>query len=241
MILCLDAGNSRLKWGLHDGQRWLEQGALAYDQLEQLPGRLPGPAARIVACNVAGEAIRQRIEAMARSNALPLRWLTSSPAACGVSNCYDRPAQLGADRWAALIGARALHPGPTVVVMAGTATTIDQLDADGVFQGGLILPGLELMRRSLAGNTADLPFANGHYQASPRNTDDAIVSGTLHATMGAIERMRLILGPEAKVLLSGGAAPILAPHCPALTVAIENLVLEGLFFVEMFDTIDRPR
>jgi type III pantothenate kinase len=125
--------------------------------------------------------------------------------------------------------------------MAGTATTIDQLDATGVFRGGLILPGLELMRRSLARHTADLPFANGCYQETPRNTDDAIVSGTLHATLGAIERMRFALDAEATVLLSGGAAPQLAPYCPAGTLPVENLVLEGLFCVDMFDTDDRAR
>ncbi len=242
MILCLDAGNSRLKWGLHNGERWLEQGALAYGSLEIGLAQLPAPASRVIGCNVAGESIRQRIEAVfANRNAPSLRWLTSAQSACGVINGYQQPAQLGTDRWAALIGARALSPGPSIVVMVGTATTIDQLDTDGVFRGGLILPGLDLMRRALAKNTADLPFANGTYQDTPRNTEDAIVSGTLHATLGAIERMRLQLGPDTRVVLSGGAAPFLLPRCAAPVTHIENLVLEGLFCVEMFDTIVRAR
>jgi biotin-[acetyl-CoA-carboxylase] ligase BirA-like protein len=74
--------------------------------------RLPAKPTRIVACNVAGAAVRQRIEALAGTLGLPLAWLSSSAAACGVSNAYDTPQQLGADRWAALIGARALHGGP---------------------------------------------------------------------------------------------------------------------------------
>ncbi len=113
----------------------------------------------------------------------------AAASAGGVVNGYDNPAQLGADRWAALIGARGLHAGPALVVMAGTATTVDCLDAQGVFRGGLILPGLDLMRRSLARNTAGLPEACGGYRVLPTNTDDAIVSGCIAATVGAIERM----------------------------------------------------
>jgi len=96
--------------------------------------------------------------------------------------------------------------------MAGTATTIDALNANGLFRGGLILPGLSLMRAALARNTADLPHAAGHYRPHPTNTDDAIVSGAIHATLGAIERMRSTLDEDALCLLSGGAAAELAPH-----------------------------
>jgi type III pantothenate kinase len=146
MLLCLDAGNTRLKFGLFDGGRWLLQDALDYAAFDELPARLPASPTRIVACNVAGQAVRQRIEALAGKLGLPLTWLCSTAAACGVTNSYDTPEQLGADRWAALIGARALHGGACVVAVAGTATTIDALDASGRFRGGLILPGLALMR-----------------------------------------------------------------------------------------------
>ncbi len=228
MILCLDAGNSRLKCGLHDGSGWRMQGALNYDAFDDLVAELPQRPTRIVACNVAGEAIRQRIDALAGRLAVPLDWLTSSAAACGVTNGYDTPAQLGADRWAALIAARALHAGPSVVVMAGTATTIDALDGVGLFRGGVILPGLSLMRTALARNTADLPHAAGHYRPQPTNTDDAIVSGAIHATLGAVERLRATLGGDALCLLSGGAAGELAPHLSPPCRLIDNLVLEGL-------------
>ena len=228
MILCLDAGNSRLKFGLFDGNGWLLKDALDYAAFDDLFGRLPAKATRIVACNVAGEAVRQRIETLAASHSLPLAWLTSTASACAVRNGYDAPQQLGADRWAALIGARALHTGACVVVMAGTATTIDVMDDKGQFRGGLILPGLSLMRTALARNTADLPHAAGHYRASPTNTDDAIVSGAVHATLGAVERMRATLGDETLCLLSGGAATELAPHLNRPQRLIDNLVLEGL-------------
>ena len=222
-ILCLDAGNSRLKCGLFDGKRWHMQGALNYDAFDDLVAELPESPTRIV-----GETIRLRIEALAAGIRCPLTWLASTAAACGVSNGYDKPGQLGADRWAALIGARFVHSGPAIVVMAGTATTIDTLDDEGRFRGGLILPGLALMRTALARNTADLPHAAGHYQSIPANTDDAIVSGAVHATLGAIERMHATLGRKALCLLSGGAAGELTPHLELPQRQVDNLVLEGL-------------
>ena len=228
MLLCLDAGNTRLKFGVHDGTAWRMQGATDYAGIAGLPDQLPARPTTVVACNVAGEAARRHIEALARRLTAPLEWLTSSAAACGVSNGYDTPAQLGADRWAGLIGARGLHADACVVVLAGTATTIDALDAAGRYLGGLILPGLEMMRNSLARNTADLPQASGRYRPLATNTDDAIVSGALHATLGALERVRATLESPVTCLLSGGAAAELLSHVDAPCRPVANLVLEGL-------------
>jgi len=237
VILCLDAGNSRLKWGLWDGATWLARAACAHAELSALPAVLPAPPTRALACNVAGPAVATRIEALAVRLAMPLEWFRSGAADAGVTNGYERPAQLGDDRWAALIGARGHHTGPALVIMAGTATTIDALDATGAFRGGLILPGLDLMQRALARDTADLPEAQGEYRAMPTNTDDAIFSGCLDATLGAIERMaarmpRRAANAEFLILLSGGAAPLLAPllapHLAPPCRVFDNLVLDGL-------------
>lgn len=232
MILCLDAGNSRLKWGLHDLAGWQAKGALAHADIGTLAQSLPTQPRRIVACNVAGAAVGAQIEALASVLAVPFEWFRSGASAGGVVNGYDQPAQLGADRWAALIGARSLHPGAALVVMTGTATTVDCLDAAGVFRGGLILPGLDLMRRALARNTADLPEARGVYRPLPTNTDDAIVSGCLAATVGAIEFMAERACRPASAdfccLLSGGAAAPLAPLITLPLRRVDNLVLEGL-------------
>ncbi len=233
MILCLDAGNTRIKWGLWDGRDWRGSGALGHEEIGQLSGALPARPARVLACNVAGDAVAASIADSAASLNLPLEWFRSSAAAGGVSNGYDNPAQLGADRWAALIGARSVHAGPALVVMAGTATTIDVLGADGVFRGGLILPGLDLMRQALARNTARLPAAHGKYRALPTNTDDAIISGCLFATLGAIERMACrsfdaVVDDNFCCLISGGGADTLIPHLRVMYRRIDNLVLTGL-------------
>ncbi|MFZ2853320.1 MAG: type III pantothenate kinase, partial [Rhodocyclaceae bacterium] len=192
--------------------------------------------ARIVICNVAGAAVGETLAALlarrhpdAAEMAEPL-WLHASAQACGVRNAYERPEQLGADRWAALIGARAQSGGACLVVCAGTATTVDRLDAEGLFCGGLILPGYDLMRGALAGNTAQLPLADGEFRALPRNTMDAIVSGCLHAQAGAIERMFAPIAGEAGALclLTGGGAARLAPHLAIPLLLNENLILDGL-------------
>lgn len=237
MILCLDAGNSRLKYGLHDGTAWRVQGALGYADQDTLARHLPAAPTRIIACNVAGTDATAQIERLAARLAVPLVWFSSCAEWGGVVNGYAQPEQLGADRWAALIGARALQPGNVLVVLAGTATTVDVLDADGVFRGGLILPGLSLMRASLAAHTANLPATAGGIEAFPTSTAAAIASGALEATLGAIERMarriaRAVPGDTAThdvcCLLSGGAAGELLPHLQRPVRFLENLVLEGL-------------
>ncbi|MDD5298831.1 MAG: type III pantothenate kinase [Rhodocyclaceae bacterium] len=226
MILCLDAGNTRLKWGLYDPvSGWQASGALPLSRLDDLT--LPG-ADMAVYANVAGGEVEAWLERALEG--LPVQRVLSRTAQCGVRNGYDKPEQLGADRWAALIGARALHPGPALVVMAGTATTVDLLGADGVFRGGLILPGLDLMRASLAKNTAQLDLLPGEFRELPTNTADAILSGCLQAQAGAVERLfqRIAHEPDALCLLGGGAASRLLPLLRIPVRPVENLVLEGL-------------
>jgi type III pantothenate kinase len=220
-ILCIDSGNTRIKWGLREGDAWVEQGVGLPDGIV---------ADRIVACNVGGVSPRLTIEALAQRLNVPLDWLRAQAEQCGVTNGYDHPDQLGADRWAALIGARSLHGGDCLVVMCGTATTIDLLRADGRFEGGLILPGLDLMREALAGGTADLPAAAGGFVDQPRNTFDAIASGAVQATAGAIERMfrQLDQARDPLCLLSGGAAGGVSPRLTFPYRVVGNLVLEGL-------------
>jgi len=226
MILCLDGGNTRLKWGLLADGQWWARGAQAWGAMLNLPAA----PTRMLVCNVAGGRGRAAIEALRDRWRCPLEWFVASEAADGVVNGYEQPSQLGADRWAALIAARGLHVGTALVVNCGTATTIDVLQADGRFAGGLILPGLDLMREALYGAAAELPAARGAVKVLPRNTFDAMASGALFATVGAIERMfEAVAGePGALCLLGGGAAPALEPWLSLPYHRVEDLVLEGL-------------
>jgi len=231
MKLLLDVGNTRLKWGLFDAGQWLAQGAFAHDEVWAFDEVLPpiGQLERAVGVSVAGEAAVQRLVSALAPWSLAIDWLRPTAEACGVTNGYA-VSQLGADRWAALIGARHLHPAATLVVTAGTATTIDVLRPDGYFAGGLIVPGVDLMKRALAGNTAQLPLGDGVRVELPTRTVDAIHMGCLHAQAGAIERMFLQIAdlPYARCLLNGGAAPLIAPLLKLPCQLVDNLVLEGV-------------
>ncbi|MGH8686622.1 MAG: type III pantothenate kinase [Burkholderiales bacterium] len=121
-----------------------------------------------------------------------------------------------------------MHAGPCLVVNAGTATTADLLSAGGEFLGGLILPGVELMRFVLHEHTGRLPLEEGRFAATPTNTVDAIETGCRHAQAGAVERMYRQAGPQSLCLVSGGAGAALIEQLEFPCRYVENLVLEGL-------------
>lgn len=242
MKLLIDAGNTRIKWALAgdtETEGWLQSGVLPTGQADELPGLFAGlgEVSRVWASNVAGEAVARHIHAASEKISAPLHFAVVREAQCGVRNGYSNPAQLGTDRWLALIAAWHRVRGVCLVVNSGTATTIDALSAGGEFIGGLILPGVELMRRSLAEATAGLPVPSGtteeaHGVSFPLNTADAIYSGALQATCGAIERQHTLLGnAAAPVVLSGGAAAMLQGQLNVPVRIVDNPVLRGLLLI----------
>ena len=230
MILAVDCGNSRLKWGLHENGGWHKTGTVPVSELARLEKswRRLASVDKVIVANVAGQAVRRRLEAIFARRSMVAVWAKAKRRECGVTNGYGQPMQLGADRWAALIGAWSILRGPCLVVTAGTATTVDVLRGDGKFVGGVILPGLELMKRSLARNTAGLPLARGRFAAEPRNTADAIETGCLLAQIGAIERVFATMEHGAACVLAGGAAHRIARHLSIPVRLVDNLVMEGL-------------
>lgn len=236
MILAIDAGNSRVKWGWHDGERWtalatvsLIEFAAANHDINPFAATHEDPA-HIIISNVAGEDAHQLIVNWTSIFEAEPHWLHGEAERCGVRNAYEQPGQLGPDRWAALVAARALRAGgASLVVNCGTATTIDMLSAAGVFEGGLILPGVDLMRFVLHEHTGRLPLQEGAYRDSPRNTIDAIESGCWNAQAGAVERAARRLGPGGLCLVSGGAGRSLMERIEGVDCRyVDNLVLEGL-------------
>ena len=221
-FLAVDVGNTRLKWALYaaplPGAGMMAHGAVFLEAIDELAEgqwrHLPAPASMLGSI-VAGEGIRRRTEEQLEIWDVDPRWVVSGASACGVTNGYDHPTRLGVDRWVALIGAR--HrilargaPRPILVVMVGTAVTVDALDTQGNFLGGLILPGFGLMLRALEMGTAGLKAPTGEAVEFPTNTSDALMSGGADAIAGAVERMyRKLLkrcGKEPALLMSGGAA-----------------------------------
>jgi type III pantothenate kinase len=236
MLLLIDAGNTRIKWALVDPQQpaqWTASGAVPHAGLIALAAtwQHSGVSAAVVA-NVAGAALQAQLASLLQDVlGVTPHWFVSRAECAGLRNGYRDPAQLGCDRFAAMIGARTRYPAQALLVVScGTATTIDAVSAAGDFIGGMILPGLDMMRTALARNTAQLPQVADDVALAPLfadQTDAAIVSGCIAAQTGAIERA-LAAHAGARCILSGGAASRIAAALSVPTVLIDHLVLHGL-------------
>ena len=252
MRLLIDAGNTRVKWALAApgaiAGQWLACGVAGHAQRDSLAEQWQHlDIDAVLVSNVAGADVRAALQAQlqgltGRCGVPPvITWFASTACLGGVRNHYRDPASLGCDRFASLIGARHVRPGQSVIVATcGTATTVDAMDAQGDFIGGMILPGLGLMAASLARRTAQLPQiaaaalpAAGAAPPFADNTQDAIHAGCLAAQAGAIERAVAAHG-GAHCLLSGGAAAWIAPYLSMPFTLVDNLVLIGLHAASTF-------
>jgi type III pantothenate kinase len=244
-FLAVDVGNTRLKWALYEAPRpgavLRAHGAEFLENIDKLSdgawSALPPPD-RMLGCAVAADAVKRRVEEqMEELWDVPAHWVVPNAAEAGLVNGYDHPARLGADRWVAMIGAwhRMLVRGtlrPLVVVMVGTAVTVEAVDAHGKFLGGLILPGHGIMLRALESGTAGLHVPTGEVREFPTNTSDALTSGGTYAIAGAIERMvqhvRRHCGAEPACFMTGGAGWKMAPHMTVPFELVESLIFGGL-------------
>ena len=247
-FLVLDIGNTRLKWAQYaapmPGAALLAQGAEFLENIDKLADGVwaeLSPPAQILGCAVAGDAIKRRVQEQLMDlwDVMP-QWVVASEAEAGLRNGYDHPTRLGADRWVAMIGA--YHrmrsdgpPRPMVVVMVGTAVTVEAVDADGKFLGGIILPGHGIMLRALESGTAGLHVPTGEVRKFPTNTSDALTSGGTFAIAGAVERMaqhvRTLCGAEPRCFMTGGAGWKMAPSMSVPFELVDNLIFDGLLAV----------
>ena len=247
-FLAIDIGNTRLKWALYasaqPGLAPLSHGAVFLENIDGLAegdwAGLPSPSA-ILGCNVAGDGVRRRVEEQLELWDVPVRWMVSSAQEAGLSNGYDHPTRLGADRWTALMGAhwhlgRSGRRRPALVVMIGTAVTVDALDVQGHFLGGLILPGHGIMLRALESGTSGLRVPTGEVRPFPTNTSDALTSGGNYAITGAIERMHRHVtqhaGQAPVTLITGGAGWKVAPYLEIEHELVEALIFDGLLHAQ---------
>ena len=254
LILLLDAGNTRLKWavvdaarvhahppeaGLSDSAAWLGQGAAAYHELALLTKRWQqwGNPTACYGVSVANDASISSVQPLLSSIKLEIQWLSARERAGGVHNAYLPPHSLGADRWAALLAVRQRTAGNALAVSAGTALTIDALDASGHFLGGMIAPGLYSMRYALAQDTAQIGVQTGRLQDFPNTTADAVESGLISACIGAITTMQTNLekkcGRPSRIFLTGGDAASLRLFLPDGVTMVPALVLEGVYYLSL--------
>jgi len=233
--LLIDAGNTNIKLAWVNDDNWSPVVSLPSNHACELGGYFSeycgGPVQQVWVSNVAGAEVARQISDACAVRHWSLQFIGAATRQCGVHNGYELPEQLGSDRWAALIAAWHHVGAACLVVNSGTATTIDALSDSGDFIGGLILPGIALMRSSLMDATALLEAQRGDYVAFPHNTSDALFSGAIQASCGAVERQHALLDAATPVLLSGGAAHLLMPHLTLQVEMMDNLVLQGLLLI----------
>jgi type III pantothenate kinase len=237
-ILLVDLGNTRLKWVSFGAPAWRPQAALVRnhrlpDVLSELWGSLPRPKAVVVASVSDRDASKALRDWSNSAWSIVPYFVAAQPAFLDVCNGYRDPSMLGADRWAALIGARGETKNSACVVDCGTAVTIDALNADGEFRGGVILPGIELMRDALTRGTAAVRESAGDETSClGRTTADAVAAGSVYGLAGAIERVvhefGELLDMPMELLITGGDADRVAAHVLRPARRIPDLVLKGL-------------
>ncbi len=236
MILLVDAGNTRIKWGVRQDRAWLAQGVCPTDEVMRLGAAWAGfPLERALVCCVADAATRSALAGLLAVGRDAPFWVTAVAVAHGVSSCYQPPQSLGADRFVALVAARHLQAGPCLVVSAGTALTVDALTAEGTFLGGCIAPGPDLMAAALHRGTAgvrDLTTVSADF---PGSTGAAVATGIALAQAGVVAGMRSRLqahcGSPVTVLLTGGARACVRDLLEAPLRELDDLVLEGLVWI----------
>ena len=241
MNLLVDFGNTRIKWAVSGADEWrpdacLREGYSTETLLDQLWSELVSPA-KVVVASVAGAEALQALEGWVVGRwSCPVHVVRPQAELLGVKNGYYRPETLGADRWAALIAARRLVLGAVCIVDCGTALTVDALASDGRFLGGVIFPGLRVLRTSLVQAASGIPETSGNgADFVGRSTEEAVAAGTWFGLVGAIERIlneyRDELGPEIKVLLTGNDASVVLSKLAQPVEEIPDLVLKGLAII----------
>jgi type III pantothenate kinase len=242
--LLFDVGNTRLKWGVFDGDQLSRTGSVRHEALKesgfsQLNARLPRDVDHLLVCNVAGPGFAARLSSFVGIHCgAEMHFAKSERNAFGITNAYRQPRRLGVDRWVAMIGARAESKSALCVVDAGTALTIDALDGSGQHLGGQIIPGLRLMARALQTETSDIgaPAKSASNTAAGMglfadNTRQAVQTGALTAVCGAIERAVRIMRAEGlrpKIILTGGDSSRILTQLDGKVLHRPHLVLQGL-------------
>lgn len=237
MKLLVDMGNTRLKWALAEGERLTFAEPIAYQNttlkstLLKLWWLLPQtPRQLLISCVSKAELLAQVI-ACAKElwPTIDVVVAKAQAAQLGLHNAYAQPEKLGVDRWLAMLAIRHTYPQAACVIDCGTAITADFINAQGQHLGGVISPGLTLMKRALANGTEQLPLAGCHIPLGLANgTVAAIDSGTLYAATGLIEKIVTTQNERFKVFITGGDAAVIAAELKLTTTVCDDLVLRGL-------------
>lgn len=262
-VLAIDAGNTRIKFALYNSEKSsstpMQMCVIEHASLHKTSER----RAKIdlyllyemldrkkitccIGCCVAGKDIQIQLENYLQQYGLKIQWIKASENLCGLRNTYTSPTQLGADRFVNLVSAWHQYQTNCLVVSAGTAMTIDALNDQGVFIGGVIIPGLHMMQSALLQKTAEIQqkilqsptqadFNASEFQYLPLNTQDAVFSGALMSLAGAIDRLRLELDfihpKEVLCVMTGGDAELIKSLIKGKVEYQPYLLLNGLYHI----------
>lgn len=237
MNLLIDIGNTCLKWCQESELQLGKVNQTFYKNsdilitLESVWKTLQKPEQIAVSC-VAEPAILHSIERLAETlwGNVNILFAKSTRTKLSVTNAYRQPEKLGVDRWMALLALRTKYPGKSCVIDCGTAITIDCLDEKGHHLGGLICPGINLMKASLFRQTFEIQEAPQQaYPVQLSNfTESAIYSGTVFAAAGLIEKSLLEFCHAEHTILTGGDAKLLSEYIKLPFIIEPDLVLQGL-------------
>lgn len=240
MKLLLDVGNTAAKWALADATRIDSNGFFVHRdrdfsaQARQAWSEIPTPDAVLVA-NVAGAGMAAEIKRfVAGAWQLVPEFVRVTEAACGVTNAYSTPDDLGVDRWLAMIAAHHAYDGAVCVIDCGTAVTLDLLAGNGQHRGGLILPGIGMLSQALQVNTAGIQLQDDTptVMLLAQGTRDGVIGGAQYLVAAAIDRIVADMGDAAggpvAAIITGGHAEQLLPLMKVTVQHAPELVLQGL-------------
>lgn len=249
MLLAVDVGNTNVVFALFDGRKVKARWRIATDprrtgdeyavwlmQLLEIRGVARDAVKAIIISTVVPRALHN-IEVLCR-NYFHVEPLIAGEGAVsyGMEIDVEQPSSLGADRAVNAIAAHAKYPGDLIVVDFGTATTLDVVDFNGAYKGGIIAPGINLSLDALVGNTAKLPRiaieAPKTDSVIGRNTEDQMLIGVFWGYVammeGLIARLRAEIGRPAKVIATGGLAILFDEATDIFDAVDADLTLDGL-------------
>lgn len=247
-ILTVDIGNTMIKWGIWLNHELTQTGGCEHNSIftEQLfAGCLPVDSfiktvyVSSVAAKIAETALKEWAGDIGVAETIFMR---VEKQCCGVTNAYSDPSSHGVDRWAALIGARSLYQTAVCVIDIGTAVTVDFMDGAGVHQGGVIMPGLDMMRSALTKNTAGIPMLfqvqDDSLGLMVNTTTAAVNSGTINLLRAGLQdvcRQAVAqFGETITIIITGGMSEKLMPQLISQHVVHDpHLILKGLHFAAM--------
>jgi len=238
-IILLDIGNTNLKlaW-LRDGNlsrviSASHRGVNIYELAAREWSTIAAPG-QVYISSVADKSLENDLTGWIDLNwGLKPRFIRSTAQACGVINSYREPERLGVDRWLSMIALHSKLPGPTCVVDCGTAVTIDVIELKGRHLGGLILPGIGLMRQALSDHTSmEFDGIEWSYGLLATDTESAIAVGGVNAVAALVEqivcKVAADIGVAVELVLTGGDAGILQQALTTQSRIEPDLVMQGL-------------